>query len=222
MGGYQSKKVEGCDWVCIDLELTGTNVYHSRIIEIAASRFNDVGISSLIRQEGDIPLSELTMKITGITDELLITQGIDEAEALRQFIRYIGENNVYLISHGNLDMAILAETFGRHKMVIPKNWRYIDSYLIAQYFDYPKKGLNAIAEMFGIINVQPHRALSDAQTLTKVIKAIMEQQSKSIDELYFLTMKYHMRDLKTDWINNGQFNPKELQVYGLNIPDIAN
>ena len=86
------------DYTVLDLEMTGLNAKHHKILEAAAVRVRDRKIvdsfSMLIHQE--LPLEEEIVRLTGITDEML-KDAPGEEEVLTEFFAFLGED--VLVGH---------------------------------------------------------------------------------------------------------------------------
>ena len=84
-----------------DLETTGLNPYHSRIIEIGAVKYengNKSTFSELVNPE--VKLSHFTINYTGITNEMV--QDKDTIDiVIKKFINFCGNDCPYLVAPNN-------------------------------------------------------------------------------------------------------------------------
>ena len=73
--------------IFFDLETTGLNFYHDKIIEIGAIDNHGNTFEVLINPH--CKLKPIIVKITGITQQQVDKNGIEEKDALEQFYDYI-------------------------------------------------------------------------------------------------------------------------------------
>ena len=92
-------------YIWYDFETTGFNPYSCQIIEIGA--IDNYGNKLEVLLKSNKALSERITEVTGITNELLRENGVEQAEGLsklRDFINLYNDNfknNTYLIAHNN-------------------------------------------------------------------------------------------------------------------------
>lgn len=108
--------VSGDPIVFFDLETTGLSAREDAIIEIAAVKFipgadSHPHMQRLIRI--DRPLPRFITKLTGITDEMLHTEGRRMDEVLDEFIAFIGSHDVVAFNI-NFDARFLNAAIERH------------------------------------------------------------------------------------------------------------
>ena len=179
--------------IIFDLETTGLNPYHDKIIDYAFQNFKDDNdyIESLVN-----PRVKFEKKITDITgiqpDELENIAGIECHTP--KIYNYINHNSKkvahkviptrYLVAHNchGFDKIFLMKEFQKSSVLYPhsKNWQFIDTLLMAKKL-LPKlksHSLKALAEHYDI-KPGTHRALSDTKTLSHVFKAMLEDFCKT-------------------------------------------
>ena len=164
--------------IYFDLETTGLNYYHDRIIEVAAQdNARSEPFARLAHTEGS-PLPAIITRITGITDAKLETEGISEEEALRTFKRYCGSTRkpVYLVAHNNegFDRWFLCSRMQQYGIRIPPNWRFFDSLQLAKML-FAKRdhySLQSLCKDFGIQQIEAHRAGDDVRCLRAVTERL--------------------------------------------------
>jgi DNA polymerase-3 subunit alpha (Gram-positive type) len=163
------------NFVIFDLETTGLNAKKDRILEIGAIHINKKDFLAtgkvntfecFIKQDSPIPLE--SQEIHHITDEMVVN-GYSEHEALTKFFRFCDKK--WLLSYNSpFDVGFLLSTGKRcnYPVELEDLESVEDIYKLAK--KYINKGLVAnkklhtIAEVIGIKNTNPHRALGDALT----------------------------------------------------------
>ena len=190
--------------IFFDTETTGFNPENSdQIIELAAVRVNADG--SMQEMDEFIKLfriPELPKKIeelTGISDDMLLTQGKEEQEVLGRFIGMLkGEKNTLLVAHNaQFDLKFMIYAIHRNKnkewMQIFNDCDYMDTLTV--YKDrrrYPHRLESAIIEYHLTNKVEnSHRAIDDCKALVEVAKC-MDEERQDLDK----------------YINLFGFNPK--------------
>lgn len=93
-GGTAKYQHNGSRYVIFDLETTGLDATHHSIIEIAAVRYIDdepvETFETLVRLRGNRKLPPAISELTGITTELLNSEGNELEQAISKFIKFIG------------------------------------------------------------------------------------------------------------------------------------
>nr|DAJ22985.1 MAG TPA: DNA polymerase III subunit alpha [Caudoviricetes sp.] len=190
--------------IFFDTETTGFNPENlDQIIELAAVRVNADG--SMQEMDEFIKLfrmPELPKKIeelTGISDDMLSTQGKEEEEVLGRFIGMLkSEKNTLLVAHNaQFDLKFMAYAIHRNKnkewMQIFNDCDYMDTLTV--YKDrrrYPHRLESAIIEYHLTNKVEnSHRAIDDCKALVEVVKC-MDEERQDLDK----------------YINLFGFNPK--------------
>lgn len=163
--------------VAIDLETTGLNVMTDKIISIGAVKKNKNGkidqFYKLIRIEGDV--QEKITKLTGISSNLLTTQGIELDLALHQLKEFVGQSVIMgynlrfdqgFLSYGfkKINQPVLSNQMVDIMPVVKKSNKFLDNYR-----------LSTVLEEYSIKNLEPHHALSDAQATFELGIKLMEK-----------------------------------------------
>ncbi len=160
----------------IDLEMTGLNARTEKIIEIGAGKIRDGKIVETYERllAPGRKLSEETIRITGIKDEMLA--GCPTfAEIMDEFLEFIGDDvllghNV-IFDYSFLKKAVINES--------PKGTRFerdgIDTLKIARRFlpGEQKKTLTELCAYYGIA-YHAHRALDDALATFRLYEVLWE------------------------------------------------
>lgn len=168
-----------------DFETTGLDPNSDRIIEIGAILLEKTpegvykitkDLNVLIKQ--DRPLPEKIIEITGITDELLNSEGITETEAFLK-IQNLHKKDCLLVAYNiSFDYGFLNELYKRH---LNDRNLYINNDLLdvmAIYKDrhpYPHR-LESALTTYNIINEDAHRASDDAKATLKVLAKMIAER----------------------------------------------
>ena len=169
-----SKKQVTNSYVIIDIETTGLKASEDEIIELAALKIIDGmetdSFSCLVQSEKKLP-SPIT-QLTGITQELLDSQGKKLQLGLKDFLDFIGEEKI--ICHNlSFDMTFLQKACRKFGYPVIKNLSE-DTVKIARkkIEDVSDYKLATLASHFGF-EAQKHRALEDCRLLFKVYKKMV-------------------------------------------------
>lgn len=156
------------EWVIVDLETTGLNAKHDKIIEIGAVRIDQNGNRSTFQTliDPEMELTEKISELTGITDDLLYGQPLIE-EVIDDFIDFIGD--AALLAHNaSFDGAFLEPYIG----VAKEQW--LDTITLCK-MAFPmleSYALTNLVEYFGIETPAHHRALVDAESTADLFDLI--------------------------------------------------
>lgn len=210
------------DYCVIDLEMTGLNAKHHKILEAAAVKVREKKVvdtfSMLIHQ--NMPLSEELTELTGITNEML-KHAPREDEVLDTFFDFIGED-ILIGQNVIFDYGFLKQAAINRKMEFER--KSVDTLKIARRClpSLEKKTLDALCACYGITMEHHHRALDDAKATQILYERLEEEflmtqpdvfvpkpllykakrqtpatarQKKHLKEL----AEYHKIDLNLDW-----------------------
>lgn len=163
-------------YVVIDLETTGLSVVDDRIIEIGAILVEN-GNEPLRFQclvNSGIELSSEIIKLTGITPEMIKSEGLSEKESVLRLIDFIGNHSV-VAHNANFDFSFLHALCKRNGIKMIRN-RFIDTIQIARHRlnDVNNYKLETLGKYFNIAKGQEHRALSDCCLTAAVYEKLKE------------------------------------------------
>ncbi len=164
------------DYVIIDIETTGLSETQDEIIEIGALKIIQGEVKDrfqrLVICNQEIP--EFIVKLTGIDDELLDTEGIELEDALSEFMDFI--EDYPLIAHNiPFDLGFIHQNCRECNLPIPKN-KTFDTLEMARRF-YPKAQshkLTAMLEYLGITPHPPHRSMTDCENIFMLYQKIVK------------------------------------------------
>lgn len=171
----QNDEIE--EYVVFDVETTGLSSAHDRIIEIGAIKVIDGVVAEqferLIKQDMAIP--NKVKQLTGITEEMVRQNGVEEKTALKETLDFI-ENMNLVVHNAAFDFNFLRQTCQRNGEPIPTN-KVTDTLRIAKQKikDIDDYKLSTLAKYFGIENVAAHRALSDCHTTKLIYEKLIEK-----------------------------------------------
>ena len=171
-------------FICLDCETTGLESKTDRIIEIAVAKFtfSDILDSFETLVDPEIPISEVSMSIHHITQEMV--QGKPKIhEVLPKVISMV--DSLIVIGHGiRMDLAFLAESAKRHDIPNPfERLVFIDTLRLARlYGESPTNSLEKLRQHFNIEEEGAHRAMSDVIVNIRVFK-YLSAQFKTTEQL---------------------------------------
>jgi DNA polymerase III subunit epsilon len=156
----------------VDVETTGLDINKDRVIEVGAVLFS-TGQSKCLESSGylvksDVPVSEEITKLTGISQAAIDKFGYESEDALDGLLdmmsraeAMIGQNVI------RFDKRMIHNWASRHgKTLTEKLW-------IDTRTDLPGvegKTLSYMAADKGFLNLFPHSALADCQTVLKLLE----------------------------------------------------
>lgn len=158
------------NYVVIDIETTGLSSMYDEIIEIAALRVENSIItdkmSLLVKPTRPIPPA--IAHITGITDEVLSSDGVSLKDGLERLLSFAGNERI-IAYNAAFDYAFIRATCQRTGLP-PISNQYIDLYQLSKrrVDEVENYKLTTLAKHFGIDTTGAHRSLKDCQ-ITKLL-----------------------------------------------------
>lgn len=169
-------RAEWEEYVVLDLETTGLSYTKDSILEIAALQVREgkpVGsFQALLVQERSVPRE--IVELTGITDELIKTDGIPPGDAIFRLKEFIGESP--LVCHnGAFDLTFFQYVCRQHQLDPIRN-PYSDTLVTARkkLKGLPDWKLTTIARHFGLDTTGAHRALKDCQLTFEIYEKLKQ------------------------------------------------
>ena len=169
-------------FVVLDLETSGLKAHKDEIIEIGAIRAHRDAkrhdtFQTFVRPTKQIS-HEITAK-TGITNQMLDTQGIQEAVALRDFLEFIG--NYRLVTfNAEFDMGFLHAAARRHGRVISNPVSCALKMARRAWPGRKRYRLVDLAKDGGLNTRGAHRALQDCK-MALIVYTAAANQLRTID-----------------------------------------
>ena len=160
----------------VDIETTGLDCTRDVIIEVAAVRVEDGRVTGeyqcLVRQQAAVP--ELVVKLTGITDDMLQAQGVEEREALAGLLAFMGKTRIvgYNIK---FDMGFIAAACARQglerSVMKTSDVLWMARRKIGGLDNYRMESV--ARHLFGEVSIR-HRALDDCRMISRIYGKLNE------------------------------------------------
>lgn len=176
-------KLDSKDFVIIDIETDGLDKEKDYIIEIGAVKSVGGRISefqSLISYEGTLPKHIVAM--TGITTNMLKTNGKNVEVVLKNFKEFIGDLDIigYNVS---FDIEFINIALSKFELEKLENKRYdLMKFVKNEKLFLANYKLQTVIKEYGVGNEVPHRALEDARLIYKLAVKV-----NKFRDLYSLT-----------------------------------
>lgn len=209
--GVSAQALQG-NFVVFDIETTGLNFTEDRIIEIGAVKFGQwmpgETFSSFVNP-GKVKLTPEIISLTGI-DHGMLQDAPKEKQVLADFLRFCGD--AVLVAHNaRFDINFVKAACRRNGIIFQPV--FIDTLTLSRALvpDKSNYRLETVAKYFGVDDFGHHRALNDAEVLTKILKGLFELASEEgiddLEQLRLLSMRvdprarntYHMILLVRDY-----------------------
>ncbi|OFS84293.1 DNA polymerase III PolC-type [Oligella urethralis] len=175
---------ENTDFVVLDLETSGFSFKKDHVIAIGACKL----------QQGRIPLAQsfqiiLKQEQSSSKDNILVhhisdseqRSGIEPAEALMQFLEYLGKDPL-IVYHVGFDQPMLDKALKQYLGIELKQHTWFDVAFVAPIFlpkvSTKRQSLDFWSTHFNINNPHRHSAVFDAIATAEVMQAVMKQALK--------------------------------------------
>jgi len=154
-----------------DVETTGTDTVNDRVIEVGAILYS-TGQNKCLESAGflvksDKPISKEITELTGITSAAVARFGFESRDALDNIMGMVEMTDAYIGQNVlRFDKKVLLNWAEREHFVLPEKL-WIDT-----MYDLPgaePKHLGYMAADHGFLNLFPHSALADCQTVLKLV-----------------------------------------------------
>lgn len=162
-------------YIAIDIETDGLDSNRNSIIEIAAVKQGEEGLiefSTLVSYDGNLP--DDIVKLTGITDDMLHSDGISLSEALSAFTQFIGDADLVGFNI-NFDVAFMNSALVSIDKSKIKNKTYdLMRFIKREKMFLPDYKLTTCLREYGLSDNIPHRALEDAKAIYSLSTKVNE------------------------------------------------
>jgi len=164
-------------FVIFDLETTGLKPEEGHeILEIGAEKLENRKVvatfHALVKPERPIP--EESIKIHGITEDMVQKEGRALADVVREFLQFI--NGSVLVGHNvSFDLGFLSAACKKIGAGEPRNQSLDTCEISRKLLIIPSYSLERVAQHFGITNPQAHRAQSDVEVTRKVFLQLLDR-----------------------------------------------
>lgn len=170
--------------IVFDCETTGLDPFKNHVIELACCKYSLNNDDYVLKDKLDVlikvdyPLPSIIIELTGITDDLLMNQGIDEQFAVEQFYSRFVSNNatkkLFIAYNAPFDINFINQMMKRHGCQFPSNSDYLD--VLTVYKDrasYPHKLIDAIRHYQLSDKISnSHRAIDDCLACFEVLRTM--------------------------------------------------
>lgn len=164
------------NYVILDLETTGLDPEIDRIIEIAMIKFIDGKETDRFHKyiKLDKKISPGIQDLTGITDELLNSEGVPEADLIEPVKNFIGTNMV-MGYNVNFDVSFIRYLFKRYSdsFVIIKD-KDIMNMARRKLYDITNFKLETVAKYFSLDTSGHHSAMFDCELAQRILCKLNE------------------------------------------------
>lgn len=162
-------------YIVFDFETTGLDYKEEQVIEIASAKLDEnlepiETYSTLVRLNEGRTLPQFIRQLTGITAEELEEKGIPERHAMKQLKEFIGDS-IVVAQFASFDLSFLSKVLVPEKFICTRSMARLlrpDEYA----------SLSNLIKIYGIENLDPHRAYADVEATIEVFK----RQKKECDE----------------------------------------
>ena len=192
--------------VVFDTETTGIEFGTDRIIEIGAAALENGAeqgsFNALIRLPAGQTLPPFITQLTGITDEQLRDEGVDERTAAEGFCRLLdgAEQPLLVAYNAQFELNFLYYLLRPLGLLsVLQKPRFLDALTVYRdRRDFPHKLCNAI-EAYGLTGVEnSHRAVDDARAAALLLEAMAAEKDDLLQyvDLFGVHPKYGMSGKK--------------------------
>lgn len=189
--------------VFFDVETTGLSYANDDVIEFACIHINKKGTARCYDRLINIgrSLPPYIVELTNITDEMLVSEGVERDKVAELIEKKIfGNGRVLLVAHNvNFDANFIAAMFKRSGRKI--DWSRIDLIdtltILRDRKSFPHKLENAITHygLDGMVK-NSHRAIDDVKALLMVFEKMSDESNdvKKYINIYGYNPKYGIRE----------------------------
>lgn len=195
--GYNDAHVnlKEAEYVVFDVETTGLSAIYDRVIELSAVKMQNNNVIDQFEEFIDpgFPLSEQTINLTSITDEM-VHGSKSEEEVFKLFREFCGDD--IIVGHNvTFDVGFMNTGYLRHDMPEIDN-PIIDTLTLARFLYPNMKGyrLNTLAKKFNVNLEHHHRAIYDAETTGHLNYIFLNDANEQYQIEYHDQLNQHMND----------------------------
>lgn len=190
------------EFIVVDVETSGFSLRKDNLIAIGACLLKNASIpiahtfDIVLRQEQSSSKQNILIHHISRAQQM---NGVDPAEALMQFLEYMGKRPL-LAFYVGFDQPMLDKAFKKYLGISLKSHIWLDVAFIAPLF-FPEKArqhrnLDFWLKLFQIKNINRHHAVADAiataQVMQVVMKAAPENLSlRSLKDMQAKAIKIH-------------------------------
>lgn len=174
------------EFIVVDVETSGFSLRKDNLIAIGACLLRNAKIplnrtfDIVLRQEQTSSKQNILIHHISQAQQM---NGIEPAEALMQFLEYVGKRPL-LAFYVGFDQPMLDKAFKKYLGIHLKQHIWLDVAFIAPLF-FPEKArqhrnLDFWMKLFHIQNIHRHNAVADAVATAQVMQAVMKAAPKDL------------------------------------------
>lgn len=187
--------LEGQTYVIFDVETTGLSAIYDKVIELSASKMKDGEVLERFDEFIDpgFPLSEQTINLTSITDEMV--RGSKSEEEVFKMFKDFCKGSIIAGHNVSFDMGFMNTGYRRHNME-EITQPVIDTLPLARFL-YPNlRGyrLNTLSKKFKVALEHHHRANYDAEATGHLLRIFLKDAEKRYGIRKVNDLNQHMAD----------------------------
>jgi DNA polymerase III alpha subunit (gram-positive type) len=161
-------------YIVFDFETTGLDYKEEQVIEIASAKLDEnlepiETFHTMVALDEGRTLPQFIRQLTGITAEDLEGK-TPEPEAMQQLKEFIGDS-IVVAQFASFDLSFLSKVLVPEKFICTRSMARL---LRPEEYD----SLSNLIKIYGIENLDPHRAYADVEATIEVFK----RQKKECDE----------------------------------------
>lgn len=172
-------------YVVFDVETTGLSAVYDTIIELAAVKMHKGNVIASFEEFIDPghPLSQTTIQLTGITDEM-VRGSKSEQEVLALFQEF-SQDSILVAHNASFDMGFLNTSYSKYQMPEAEN-PVIDTLELSRLLHPEMKShrLNVLAKKYNVNLEQHHRAIYDSETTGHLCWLFLKEAQEKYQMLY--------------------------------------
>ena len=180
--------LDSATYVVYDVETTGLSAVYDRIIELAGVKIKDGEIIDRFERFANPhhPLSQTTIQLTGITDEM-VKDAPEIEDVLKDFYEW-SKDCIFVAHNASFDIGFLNAGYKQIKYEKVSN-PVIDTLELARFIlpELKNHRLNTLCKHFDIELTQHHRAIYDAEAtgylFWKLLQLVQEKEIYNHNEL---------------------------------------
>ena len=195
--------------VVLDTETTGILHKKDEIIELAALRCDAAGLQEemdlFIRLSPGKDLPPMIPDLTGITEEMLLHEGVSKQEAAERFVSMLRSPNTLVVAYNaQFDLCFLFYFLARLGMADAlKGIKMLDAMTVYKdRREFPHKLANAI-EAYSLQGENTHRAIDDTKATLELLHAMAQEEDDLLNyiNLFGYNPKYGVSGQKISSVN---------------------
>ena len=210
--------------IFFDTETTGLECDCCQIVELAMLIVEDGTVIEEYDRFINIGcgLPAKITRITGITDEMLVREGVSEETVARDLKDRMTPGTVMVAHNCQFDLSFVYHLLKRHypaeadSIVKSLDW-YDTVTILKDRKKFPHKLKDAV-EHYGLDEVNFHRAIDDTKALYEVTKALKKERNdlKEYRNLFGYNPKYDVEGVEFEFI---RYRPQRYRNYGFENPN---